>query len=213
MGQKVHPKSFRLVLTKDWESKWFATRDYADLLHEDLKIRNHIKKRFYIAGISRVEIERASSKAKITIHTARPGMVIGRKGEEIEDLRKDLEGKTGKNISIYISEVKRPELDAQLVSEGVASQLLKRVSFRRAMKKTVAASLKMGAQGVKISCSGRLGGAEMARTEWYRDGRVPLHTLRANVSYGFSEAKTKYGIVGVKVWIYHGEYDKRKTGL
>lgn len=213
VGQKVHPKSFRLVITKDWESKWFATKGYPELLHEDLKIRKFIKKRFYPAGVSRVDVERASNKAKITIHTARPGMVIGRKGEEIEQLRKELESKTGKSISIYINEIKRPELDAQLVAEGVAAQLLKRVSFRRAMKKTVAASLKMGAHGVKVACSGRLAGAEMARMEWYREGRVPLHTLRADVSYGFAEAKTKYGIVGVKVWMYTGEYDKKKIKI
>jgi len=213
VGQKVNPKSFRLVITKDWESKWFATKGYAGLLHEDLKIRKYIKKRFYSAGISKVDIERASNRAKIAIYTARPGMVIGRRGEEIEQLRKELETKTGKSISIYISEIKRPELDAQLVAEGVAFQLLKRVSFRRAMKKTVSASLKMGAQGVKITCSGRLAGAEMARMEWYREGRVPLHTLRANVCYGFAEAKTKYGIVGIKVWMYLGEFDKKKVKI
>jgi len=205
VGQKVHPKGLRIGIIKDWDAKWFAERDYATLLNEDIRLRDYIKKRLFIAGISRIEIERAASRVKITIHTAKPGIVIGRGGTEVESLRKQLEKMTGKNINVNIVEVKVPELDAQLVSEGVAAQLVKRVSFRRAMKQAVSRTMRMGALGIKISCSGRLNGAEMARTEWYNEGKVPLHTLRADIDYGFAEADTTYGKIGVKVWIYKGE--------
>lgn len=205
MGQKVHPKGLRIGIIKDWDAKWFAEKDYATLLNEDIRLRDYIKKRLFIAGISRIEIERAASRVKITIHTAKPGIVIGRGGTEVESLRKQLEKMTGKNINVNIVEVKVPELDAQLVSEGVAAQLVKRVSFRRAMKQAVSRTMRMGALGIKISCSGRLNGAEMARTEWYNEGKVPLHTLRADIDYGFAEADTTYGKIGVKVWIYKGE--------
>ena len=205
MGQKVHPKGLRIGIIRDWDAKWFAEKDFATLLHEDIKLREYIKKKMFIAGISRIEIERAASRVKITIHTAKPGIVIGRGGTEVEALRKEIEKMTGKNINVNIVEVKVPELDAQLVSEGVAAQLVKRVSFRRAMKQAVSRTMRMGAQGIKISCSGRLNGAEMARTEWYNEGKVPLHTLRADIDYGFAEANTTYGKIGVKVWIYKGE--------
>ena len=205
MGQKVHPKGLRIGIIKDWDAKWFAEKDYATLLNEDIRLREYIKKRLFIAGISRIEIERAANRVKITIHTAKPGIVIGRGGTEVESLRKQLEKMTGKNINVNIVEVKVPELDAQLVSEGVAAQLVKRVSFRRAMKQAVSRTMRMGALGIKISCSGRLNGAEMARTEWYNEGKVPLHTLRADIDYGFAEADTTYGKIGVKVWIYKGE--------
>ncbi len=205
MGQKVHPKGLRIGIIKDWDAKWFAEKDYATLLNEDIRLRKYIKKRLFIAGISRIEIERAANRVKITIHTAKPGIVIGRGGTEVESLRKQLEKMTGKNINVNIVEVKVPELDAQLVSEGVAAQLVKRVSFRRAMKQAVSRTMRMGALGIKISCSGRLNGAEMARTEWYNEGKVPLHTLRADIDYGFAEADTTYGKIGVKVWIYKGE--------
>ena len=205
MGQKVHPKGLRIGIIRDWDAKWFAEKDFATLLHEDIKLREYIKKKMFIAGISRIEIERAASRVKITIHTAKPGIVIGRGGTEVEALRKEIEKMTGKNINVNIVEVKVPELDAQLVSEGVAAQLVKRVSFRRAMKQAVSRTMRMGARGIKISCSGRLNGAEMARTEWYNEGKVPLHTLRADIDYGFAEANTTYGKIGVKVWIYKGE--------
>lgn len=206
MGQKVNPIGFRLGITKNWESRWFAEgKAYYDLLHEDIQIRKEIKKRFYHAGIARVDIERAANRAKITIHTARPGIIIGRKGTEIDKFRHELEKKTGKQISINVEEVKRPDLSAQLVAENIASQLLRRIGFRRAMKRTVLASVKAGAQGIKIQCSGRLAGAEIARSEWHREGRVPLHTLRADIDYGFAEARTKYGVIGIKVWIFHRE--------
>ncbi len=210
MGQKVHPTSFRLGVIKDWESRWFSQRDYAPLLHEDLSIRKEIKNRFYHAGIAKIDIERASNRAKITIHTARPGIIIGRKGIEIENLRRDLEKKTGKKILINIEEVKKTELVAQLVADNVSAQLLRRIGFRRAMKRAVQASMKSGALGIRINCAGRLAGAEMARSEWYREGRVPLHTLRADIDYGLTEAKTKYGMIGVKVWIFRGEVFKKE---
>ncbi|MCX7018174.1 MAG: 30S ribosomal protein S3 [bacterium] len=212
MGQKVHPVSFRLGVIKQWESRWYAVgKLYNDLLHEDLMIRKEIKKRFQHAGVARIDIERASNRAKITIHTARPGIIIGRKGQEIEALRKDFEIKTGKQIIINIEEIKKPDLNAQLVAENVASQLLRRISFRRAMKKTVLAAIKAGALGVKIRCCGRLAGAEMARSEWYREGRVPLHTIRADIDYGFAEAKTKYGQIGIKVWLFINEIIEDKA--
>jgi len=210
VGQKVHPISFRLGVIKDWESRWFSQRDYALLLHEDLFIRKEIKSRFYHAGIAKIDIERASNRAKITIRTARPGIIIGRKGIEIENLRRDLEKKTNKKILINIEEVKKTELVAQLVADNVSAQLLRRIGFRRVMKKAVQASMRSGALGIRINCAGRLAGAEMARSEWYREGRVPLHTLRADIDYGLTEAKTKYGMIGIKVWIFQGEVFKKE---
>lgn len=205
MGQKVHPVGFRLGVIRTWESKWYAEKDYSGLLHEDLKLRDYLKKRLYHAGISKVEIERAASKAKVNIFAARPGIIIGKKGSEVEALKKDLAKLTDKEVFINIQEVRKPEIDAQLVAESVALQLERRVAFRRAMKKAVSQALKFGAEGIKIECSGRLGGAEMSRREWYREGRVPLHTLRADIDYGFAEAKTTYGIIGVKVLVFKGE--------
>ena len=210
MGQKVHPKGFRLGVIENWDSRWFARRDYADLLHEDTKVRNFLKKRLYHAGVSKIEIERAANKAKINIYTARPGIVIGKKGAEIEKLKQELARLTRKESFINIHEVRRPDLDAQLAAENVALQLERRVAFRRAMKEAVARAMRMGAQGVRIQCSGRLGGSEIARREWYREGRVPLHTLRADVNYGFAEARTTYGVIGVKVWIFRGEVLSRQ---
>jgi len=205
MGQKVHPKGFRLGVIEQSDSKWFARRDYSTLLHEDLRLRRFLKERLYHAGISKVEIERAANKAKINIYTARPGIVIGKKGAEIEKLKSELGTLTDKEIFLNIHEVRRPDLDAQLVAENVGLQLERRVAFRRAMKEAVSRGMRMGAQGIKVLCAGRLGGAEIARSEWYREGRVPLHTLRADISYGFAEAKTTYGVIGVKVWIFRGE--------
>ncbi|KIH77138.1 MULTISPECIES: 30S ribosomal protein S3 [Geoalkalibacter] len=205
MGQKVHPVGFRLGVIRTWDSRWYAENNYADLVHEDHKLRGYLKKRLYHAGISKIEIERAANKAKINIFAARPGIIIGKKGSEVEALKKELGKLTDKEVFINIQEVRKPEIDAQLVAENVALQLERRVAFRRAMKKSVSQALKFGAQGIKINCSGRLGGAEMSRTEWYREGRVPLHTLRANIDYGFAEAKTTYGIIGVKVLIFKGE--------
>ncbi|MDN5293884.1 MAG: small subunit ribosomal protein [Eubacteriales bacterium] len=205
MGQKVHPKGLRIGIIKDWDSRWFAEKDFAKLLLEDAKIRKYIKEKLYAAGISRIEIERTANRVRITIHTAKPGIVIGRGGAEVEALRRELEKMTGRQISINIAEVKTPETDAQLVAENVAAQLEKRVSFRRAMKQAVARAMRMGAQGIKIACSGRLAGAEIARTEWYSEGKVPLHTLRADIDYGFAEANTTYGKIGVKCWIYKGD--------
>lgn len=205
MGQKVHPKGFRIGVIEGWESRWFAEKEYANLLHDDVKVRDFIKKRLQHAGIAKVEIERAANKAKINIHTARPGIVIGKKGVEIEKLKAELAKLSSREVYLNIHEVRRPDLDAQLVAENVALQLERRVAFRRAMKESVARAIRMGAQGVKVRCSGRLAGAEIARTEWYREGRVPLHTLRADISYGVAEAKTTYGIIGVKVWICRGE--------
>lgn len=205
MGQKVHPHGFRIGVIHDWDSRWFVPKGYADTLHEDIRIRRIIKERFMHAGVSKIEIERAAKRAKVTIHTARPGIIIGKKGAEIEGLRRQLEEMTARQIVINIEEVKRPDLDATLVAENVAGQLLRRISFRRAMKRTVQSCMKAGALGVKIGCAGRLAGAEMARSEWFREGRVPLHTLRADIDYGTAEAKTKYGIIGIKVWIFRGE--------
>lgn len=205
MGQKVNPKGFRIGVIRDWDAKWYAGKNYAELLHEDLKIRKYIKKKLFAAGISRTVIERAANRVKVTIHTAKPGIVIGRGGAEVENLRKELEKMTGRSANINIAEIKKPELDAQLVAENVAAQLEKRTSFRRAMKQSVGRTMRLGAEGIKIMVSGRLGGAEIARTEWYNEGKVPLHTLRADIDYGLAEAHTTYGIIGVKVWIYHGE--------
>lgn len=205
MGHKVNPIGFRLGVIKTWDSKWFATNDYAKLLHEDIKLREYLKKRLFHAGISKIELERASNKVKVNIFAARPGIIIGKKGSEVETLKKDLSKLTDKEIFLNIQEIRKPEIDAQLVAESVALQLERRVAFRRAMKKSVTQALKFGAQGIKITSSGRLGGAEIARTEWYREGRVPLHTLRADIDYGFAEAKTTYGIIGIKVLIFKGE--------
>jgi len=201
VGQKVHPTGFRLAINKSWVSRWYAENDFGKFLQEDLKIRKYLKKKLYQAGISKIAIERATNKIRINIFTSRPGMVIGRKGAEIDQLKKELQGLTDKEVHINIHEVKRPDLDAQLVAENIALQLIRRVAFRRAIKKSVTTALKFGALGIKVCCSGRLGGAEIARTEWYREGRVPLHTLRAQIDYGFAEALTTYGLIGVKVWI------------
>jgi len=206
LGQKVNPIGLRIGITRTWDSRWFAKNEFPQLVHEDYKIRRYIKDRLKHAGISRIEIERAANKVRLIIHTARPGIVIGKKGAEIEALKKALEKLTnGKEIHIDIQEVRRPELDAQLVAENIAVQLERRVSFRRAMKRAVGLAMRFGAQGIRVQCAGRLGGAEIARREWYREGRVPLHTLRADIDYGFAEAITKYGVIGVKVWIFKGE--------
>lgn len=206
MGQKVHPVGFRLGVVKDWDSKWYANKlDYADLLHEDLEIKRHIKKRFFQAGVSKTEIERAANRAKVTIHTGRPGMIIGRGGTEVDRLKKDLEALTGRQIQINIVEIKSPETDAQLVAESIAFALERRISFRRAMRQAQQRAIRLGAQGIKVSVSGRLGGAEIARTEWNPEGSIPLHTLRADIDYGFAEANTTFGKIGVKVWVYNGE--------
>ena len=211
MGQKVNPIGFRLGGIKTWRSEWFSEKNYSELLHEDLKIRKFLKGKLYHAGISRIEIERAANKAKVNIHAARPGIIIGKKGTEIEKLKKDLEAITKSEVIINILEVRKPEIDAQLVAENVAQQLERRVAFRRAMKKCVITAMKFGAKGIRVNCGGRLGGAEMARSEWYREGRVPLHTLRADIDCGFIEAHTAYGLIGVKVLIFHGEVLPAKT--
>ena len=205
MGQKVHPIGFRLGITSTWKSRWFSEKDYADQLHEDLEVRRYIKKRLSHAGVSRIEMERAAKRLRINIHTARPGIIIGKKGVEIDKLMKHLQQMTGKEVFINIMEVRKPEIDAQLVAENIAMQLERRVSFRRAMKRAVLSAVRFGAEGVRVACSGRLAGHEIARREWYREGRVPLHTLKADIDYGFAEAKTTYGIIGIKVWIYRGE--------
>lgn len=201
MGQKVHPIGFRLGINRTWISRWYAEKGFGKLLQEDLAIRKYLKKKLQQAGISKIEIERATKKTRINIFTSRPGIVIGRKGTEIDKLKKELLKLTDKEVFINIIEVKRPEIDAQLVAENVALQLIRRVAFRRAIKRSVSTALKMGALGIKISCAGRLGGAEIARREWYREGKVPLHTLRAYIDYGFAEALTTYGLIGIKVWI------------
>jgi small subunit ribosomal protein S3 len=205
LGQKVHPIGFRLGINRTWESRWYADSDYSVKLHADLKLRNFLKKRLYHAGISKIELERAANKVKINIFAARPGIIIGKKGAEVEVLKKDLAKITNDECFINIQEVRKPEVDAQLVAENIVLQLERRVAFRRAMKRSVSMALKFGAKGIKITCAGRLGGAEMSRTEWYREGRVPLHTLRADIDYGFAEAMTTYGIIGVKVLIFKGE--------
>lgn len=210
MGQKVNPIGLRLGGVKTWRSLWFAEKNYSELLHEDIRIRRYLKQKLYHAGISRIEIERAANKAKVNIYAARPGIIIGKKGSEIEKLKKDLEKVSTSDIIINILEVRKPEIDAQLVAENVALQLERRIAFRRAMRKGVNSSMKFGAKGIRVNCSGRLGGAEMARAEWYREGRVPLHTLRADIDWGFAEAKTAYGKIGVKVFIFHGEILKTK---
>ena len=205
MGQKVNPIGLRLGIVKTWDSRWYAEKLYSKFLQEDIALRKYIKKKLYHAGISKIEIDRTANRAKITIRAARPGIIIGQKGAEIEKLQKEVQKLTQREISINIQEIRRVETDAQLVAENVALQLERRVAFRRAMKKSVTSSRKFGAQGIKISCSGRLGGAEIARREWYREGRVPLHTLRADIDYGFTEARTTYGAIGIKVWIYKGD--------
>lgn len=205
MGQKVNPIGLRTGIIRDWKARWYAGKDYADLLHEDLAIRKYIKDKLYEAGISAVEIERAANRIRLTVHTAKPGIVIGRGGSGVEALRKELETMTGKQVHINIEEVKVPELDAQLVAENIAGQLERRIAFRRAMKQAIGRTMRMGAKGIKVACSGRLGGAEMARREGYHEGTVPLQTLRADIDYGTAEANTTYGKIGVKVWIYKGE--------
>lgn len=214
MGQKVNPIGFRIGVIKDWDGRWFARKkEYAGLLQEDQKIRKFIKKRLFASGIAKIEIERAANRVKVTIHTARPGMVIGRQGTEVEVIRKEIENFSGKQVQLNIAEVKSPELNAQLVAENIAFQLERRTSFRRAMKQAIGRSMKFGALGVKVACSGRLMGAEIARREGYSEGKVPLHTLRADIDYGFAEANTTYGKIGVKVWIYKGEVLQTKKKL
>ena len=206
MGHKVHPTGIRLGIAKDWNSKWFANkRDYADYLAADLKVREMLRKKLAQAGISKILIERPAKTARVTIHTARPGVVIGKRGEDIEKLRKEVSDLMGVPAHINVTEVRKPELDAQLVAESIAQQLERRIMFRRAMKRAVGNAMRLGALGIKVNVAGRLNGAEIARSEWYREGRVPLHTLRADIDYGFSEAKTTYGIIGVKVWVYKGD--------
>lgn len=211
MGQKVHPIGFRLGINRTWDSRWFARKEYSNFVLEDYNIRKFLKKRLFQAGVARIEIERAANKVRIRMYTARPGIVIGKKGVEIEKLKRELEKMINREIIIDIQEVRKAEVEAQLVAENVALQLVRRIAFRRAMKKSVTAALRFGAQGIKIACSGRLGGAEMARREWYREGRVPLHTLRADIDYGFAEARTTYGIIGVQVIIFKGEILPDKT--
>lgn len=206
MGQKVHPHGFRVGVIKDWDAKWYANnKNFSDLLIEDHKIREYVKKKLYIAGISKIETERAANRVKVNIYTAKPGIVIGRGGEGVDQLKKELEKMTGKNVLINIVEVKNPEVDAQLVAENIAAQLERRISFRKAMKQTINRTMRAGAKGIKTQCSGRLGGAEIARSEGYHEGTIPLQTLRADIDYGFAEANTTYGKIGVKVWIYKGE--------
>ena len=205
MGQKVHPKGFRIGVTRDWDSRWYADRDFTELLHEDYKIRKFIKERFYAAGVSTVEIERTGNRVKVSINTAKPGILIGRGGTEVEKLKVELAALTGKNVNVNIVEIKRPELDAQIVAENVATSLERRIAFRRAMRQAVGRTMRAGAKGMRIAVSGRLGGAEIARSEWQAEGRVPLHTLRADIDFGFAEANTTYGKIGVKVWINRGE--------
>jgi small subunit ribosomal protein S3 len=206
MGQKIHPTGFRLVVSRNWSSRWYASnRDFAGRLAEDLKVREYLKKRLKGASVSRVLIERPAKNARITIYSARPGVVIGRKGEDIEKLKKDLAALLGVSVAVNIEEIRKPEVDAQLIAEVITMQLEKRIMFRRAMKRSMQNAMRLGAQGIKIMSAGRLNGIEIARTEWYREGRVPLHTLRADIDYGFSEAKTTYGVIGVKVWVYKGD--------
>ena len=205
MGQKVHPYGFRLGYNKTWRSRWYAEREYGKLLHEDLRLKKVLKRRFSHAGVSRVEIERAANKLKINIHTSRPGIIIGRKGTEVDKLKADVQAKTNREVYINIIEVAKPELDAQLVAESIALQLVKRIAFRRAMRRAVESTMRFGARGIKVRCSGRLNGAEIARSEWYLNGQLPLHTLRADIDYGFAEAFTTYGQIGVKCWVYKGD--------
>lgn len=210
MGQKVNPIGFRLGVIRSWDSRWFAGKEYASFIEDDYKIREFLKKKLYHAGISKIEIERWAKRIRLRIYAARPGIVIGKKGAEIELLKKELEKMVPQEVAIDIQEVRKPEVDAQLVAENVALQIVRRVAFRRAMKRSVASAMRFGAKGIKVCCSGRLGGAEMARTEWYKEGRIPLHTLRADIDYGFTEARTTYGVIGVKVWIFNGEILEQK---
>ena len=205
MGQKVNPIGLRLGINRTWDSRWYASREYGQLLHADLRLRSYLRKRLQQAGVSRVVIERPAKRARVTIHTARPGVVIGKKGQDIEKLRTDLTRMTGADVHLNIMEIRKPEIDARLVAEAIAQQLQRRVAFRRAMKRAVQSAIRLGAQGIRINCSGRLGGAEIARMEWYREGRVPLHTLRADIDYGEATAKTTYGTCGVKIWVFKGE--------
>ncbi|MGO9015927.1 MAG: 30S ribosomal protein S3 [Dissulfurispiraceae bacterium] len=205
MGQKTNPIGNRLGIIRTWESRWFLKKGYQHQLLEDIEVRKSIKKKLFHAGVSRIEIERPGQKLKVIIHTARPGIIIGKKGAEVEKLKKELEDATKKQVAIDIKEIRKPEVDAQLVSENIALQLEKRVAFRRALKRAVASAVRFGALGIKVQCSGRLAGAEIARTEWYREGRVPLSTFRANIDYGFAEARTTFGAIGIKVWLYHGD--------
>ncbi len=210
MGQKVNPIGFRLGINRTWDSRWFAgDDDFADMLHEDLELREMLTERLHQAGLSRVVIERPAKKARITIHTARPGVVIGKKGADIEVLRRELSQRTGADVNLNIVEIRKPEIDATLVAENIAQQLERRIAFRRAMKRAVQSAMRLGAEGIRINCAGRLGGAEIARTEWYREGQVPLHTLRADIDYGTATAQTTYGACGVKVWVYRGEILER----
>jgi small subunit ribosomal protein S3 len=212
VGQKVNPKGFRVGVIKDWDARWYANnKDFKNFLYEDYKMRKHVKAKLYASGVSKIDIERAGGRVRINIFTAKPGIVIGRGGQEVEVLRQELEKIGGSKVSINITEIKRPEIDAQLVAENVAASLEKRIAFRRAMKQTVGRTMRMGAEGIKIMAAGRLGGAEIARTEWYAEGKVPLHTLRADIDYGFAEANTAYGKIGVKVWIYKGEVLPQKA--
>lgn len=206
MGQKVHPYGFRLGINKPWKSNWYAKKDFAELLQEDISVREYIKKTLSHAGVANVEIERSANRIRVNIHTSRPGIIIGKKGLEVDRLKEELQGFIkGNQVNLNIKEIRRAELDATLIAQNIGLQLIKRISFRRAMKKSVVSALRFGAQGIKIRCSGRLGGAEIARSEWYREGRVPLHTLRADIDYGTAEAKTTYGIIGIKVWVYKGD--------
>ncbi|MDP2754740.1 MAG: 30S ribosomal protein S3 [Nitrospirota bacterium] len=205
MGQKTHPVGIRLGIIKTWDSRWYVKKGYSEQLIEDITMRRTLKERLFHAGVPKIEIERAGQNVRVIIYTARPGIIIGKKGSEVEKLRKDLKLMTGKDVAIDIKEIRKPEVNAQLVAENIALQLEKRVAFRRAMKKAVASALRFGILGVKISCSGRLAGAEIARSEWYREGRVPLHTFRADIDFGFARAKTTYGAIGIKVWMYHGD--------
>jgi small subunit ribosomal protein S3 len=205
MGHKINPVGMRLGIIRTWDSRWYADADYAKLLHEDIRLRNHLRKKLASAGVSKVVIERPAKKPRVTIHAARPGVVIGKKGQDIDSLRKELSAMAKAEVSLNIMEIRKPEIDATLVAENIAQQLERRVAFRRAMKRAVQSAMRLGAQGIRINCSGRLGGAEIARMEWYREGRVPLHTLRADVDYGIATAKTTYGTCGVKVWIFKGE--------
>jgi len=205
MGQKVNPIGFRVGITRGWESVWYAEKNFGAQLRDDIRLRRYVKERLKHAGVSRIIIERPADKIKVTVHTARPGVVIGKKGAEIEGLRQELTKNFGRDVQVYIVEIRRPEAEAQLVAENIAFQLERRIAFRRAMKRAMQGALRMGAKGIKVQCSGRLGGADIARIEGYREGRVPLHTMRADIDYGFAEAKTTYGIIGIKVWVFNGE--------
>ena len=211
MGQKVHPYGFRLGFNKTWHSRWFAGRNYADTLHRDLKLREDLKKRLSHAGVAEIDIERTANKLRINIYTSRPGIIIGRKGAEVDKLRDELQKMTDGEVYINIQEIQRPELDAQLIAENVGGQLQRRVAFRRAMRRAMESAFRFGAKGMKIRVSGRLNGAEIARSEWYQDGRLPLHTLKADIDYGFAESRTTYGVIGVKVWLFRGEMAKTRS--